>query len=1532
MPFMTQSLSRYEQPTSFAARPSIRDSLNISGLESSVKNTSILYANRSKKIASKNSCHHTFSIPIECGKRGSHDNTDLELLWSNPHFTQLKTQNNRRIVCGGLQWDIYIHPNQGENHKEFALSVFPVKNSVDDVLPENYKLKYQVIASLNLRSERGDDQKADGHARFDTQWVREIDDIIYDANPTAMADSNQQHEKAFKVPEIQWKATMQRLAFSTDDLYNNHLDEDNDYFTLQVSIRTQFIKKPSKRYQYFGVVGAILLQSEAKLEEQEVEIEKLRNEQDERLQELRQQLQIANKLHAEMQQSQNRLNDICQQHASELGQLSRELQKNAAFHREEAHQQAAEIKALKDELQRKDEEMQQIVLQNTKLKQQQTHSQSEQGGWLQIVNSIQASNSKMLSEWQQQQQQQQQQRWMQQQQLMGNVLQQQEDIRNQQHQLRQQQMQSRSPPKQPPNPFQPQPSSQSNHTHIQPKLSGQQPSAFSHPYSAFPASPQQQPDSNNIGGPSPQSTLTNVSDAAQQQPYNVRVLHQPAFNHLYNNNNSNNNDNEPQQPAVSPTKAQSAGAQSPQFNMSPNINNMPPPLEQADSADDHKQQKEEKNDTPPQSAVFRQSQKVESESLSQNNRDEQTPVPAEVISEKIDAENESLEWQHDLIRAWRWDEEQKKWRGRGKGKMCIYYNKANGLAKIVFTDVKHEKTRLLQYIDGDSHAVVVAQTENERQSKKNEVEWFGRDYTMNVTDPMEGMWKICAPDDEAGGKEFAAIFNKYINAQTGNVSTKDEREHNEEEDDTKSTDSTKPFEAPTATTTTNNAFSFNLHADEPQDSFVDKSDALNNVSTTSWANAFGGDATNNGSSSAWGDMGMWNFGNKDNAQDGNNNEQPKADEQEPHKEQQTGQDTEAAADDDNAVQITFKPLVHLEEQTVESGHEHEEKVEDIAFVKLYRFGKDVTSNPCWKNRASASKVCFYKSKHNGKVRMIAREHETNKLRMNQLVPVPDKSQFQVKGQKKIYQWSAYDSSIAQEEDNEDAGFSLWCIKFETEELANQFKQRFDESSKHNESVASPTKPVKAVSNEKQENEEEEEEEEEAAEGTEEAPSMKQEEAQPIDRMIGADDNKPDEDDETYAGWSADDIALDKARREKAKQDAETAKKFASEDNSGSMNQSAFSWGSGDLFNKSKISNASDNTDNVFSFSEDQRGVDLEAEKFMNKYPSDVNVSFGIDDNADHDGNDDNVAAEEAGSGGLGMGGFSFASNTESNKNKQEDDANNTSGNSGGGWPSFGGVDNDNNNNNNNKADENTSAGGWGNFSGGFSDVQTTAGFGNAQWGNSEKANEFGSFGDQNQDFNFDHLLSYQSRDEKPQSDVNAAGKADAGSAENEDNNNKDEEDNAVQITFKPLVHLEERTVESGHENEKHMQSYDVLKLYRWGKDVTGHPGWKNRASNTKLQFYQHNDSGKVRLVCRENITNKLRLNQLLEESIAGIKKMNEKQVSWRAVDVTIAAEDGDDDKNGFSQFAAKFPDGQTADAFVELFTSMAENNAQLAGA
>ena len=88
-----------------------------------------------------------------------------------------------------------------------------------------------------------------------------------------------------------------------------------------------------------------------------------------------------------------------------------------------------------------------------------------------------------------------------------------------------------------------------------------------------------------------------------------------------------------------------------------------------------------------------------------------------------------------------------------------------------------------------------------------------------------------------------------------------------------------------------------------------------------------------------------------------------------------------------------------------------------------------------------------------------------------------------------------------------------------------------------------------------------------------------------------------------------------------------------------------------------------------------------------------------------------------------------------------------------------------------------------------------------------------------------------------------------------------DEDNMAECTFKPIVQLDAQHVATGHENETVFAECEYVKLYRFGHDDSGDFGWKNRGSQSSVQFYKDNGDGFVRIISREHITTKLRMNQ-----------------------------------------------------------------------
>ncbi|ETO00831.1 hypothetical protein RFI_36609, partial [Reticulomyxa filosa] len=111
-------------------------------------------------------------------------------------------------------------------------------------------------------------------------------------------------------------------------------------------------------------------------------------------------------------------------------------------------------------------------------------------------------------------------------------------------------------------------------------------------------------------------------------------------------------------------------------------------------------------------------------------------------------------------------------------------------------------------------------------------------------------------------------------------------------------------------------------------------------------------------------------------------------------------------------------------------------------------------------------------------------------------------------------------------------------------------------------------------------------------------------------------------------------------------------------------------------------------------------------------------------------------------------------------------------------------------------------------------------------------------------------------------------------------------------------------------------------LYRWGKDVTNNPMWKARSKDSVIEFWQ-GKSGKIRMICRENLTEKLRLNQFVPIDIKLIEK-GEISCQWGpSIDETIAQEEFN---QGLSQWAIKFETLETCKKFQEMLRCESENN------
>jgi len=201
-------------------------------------------------------------------------------------------------------------------------------------------------------------------------------------------------------------------------------------------------------------------------------------------------------------------------------------------------------------------------------------------------------------------------------------------------------------------------------------------------------------------------------------------------------------------------------------------------------------------------------------------------------------------------------------------------------------------------------------------------------------------------------------------------------------------------------------------------------------------------------------------------------------------------------------------------------------------------------------------------------------------------------------------------------------------------------------------------------------------------------------------------------------------------------------------------------------------------------------------------------------------------------------------------------------------------------------------------------------------------NIFGLFGGQ-MDFNF-NAKSFPSFNDKNDNENDDANDNNNDTPERPDRNDKNEPEEEPVITFTPIIELNEKTVATGHENETLLESIPFKVLYRWGEDVSGKKLWKARATNTTITFYKNKENNKVRMVVREELTSKLRLNHYIPHNENVATRDGDLVASWKAYDCTIAEEEKDQSK-GLTMWSIKFKEKSDCQKFQKLFSSNQSN-------
>ncbi|KAL2545041.1 Ran-binding protein 1-like protein c [Forsythia ovata] len=153
--------------------------------------------------------------------------------------------------------------------------------------------------------------------------------------------------------------------------------------------------------------------------------------------------------------------------------------------------------------------------------------------------------------------------------------------------------------------------------------------------------------------------------------------------------------------------------------------------------------------------------------------------------------------------------------------------------------------------------------------------------------------------------------------------------------------------------------------------------------------------------------------------------------------------------------------------------------------------------------------------------------------------------------------------------------------------------------------------------------------------------------------------------------------------------------------------------------------------------------------------------------------------------------------------------------------------------------------------------------------------------------------------------------------EEEDDSKPGAEDEDTGAQVAPIVKLQEVAVTTGEENEDILLDLKA-KLYRFDKEGSQ---WKERGVGT-LKLLKHKDSGKIRLVMRQNKTLKICANHLVLPTMTVQEHQgNEKSCVWHAADFA-------DGELKEETFAIRFASVENCKSFKDKIEEITESLAK----
>ena len=282
----------------------------------------------------RNPWEHTYRFPLDCGNIESiPENYFQRQLWVNNSVIDLdRTDSSNRVIVGALQWKIYIHPNQGRNNNGFALSVVPLQAYGCDALPPDYKLRYTIGVKVCLPASNNplNNNLSEVENKLSHEYTREKGriptDIKFGGNEK---ETNKNIENDVYIADFRHE--MELLPFSRNDIVKlGAFDDDAEFgihlLSLKIKIDVRFVKIGTKlRSRYFGVEGAIVMQTEFDLARLQREMEELKLQHEQEIDKLREENNNkenkAQTLFNRVALSQDELTAIRKEHAKERVQM-----------------------------------------------------------------------------------------------------------------------------------------------------------------------------------------------------------------------------------------------------------------------------------------------------------------------------------------------------------------------------------------------------------------------------------------------------------------------------------------------------------------------------------------------------------------------------------------------------------------------------------------------------------------------------------------------------------------------------------------------------------------------------------------------------------------------------------------------------------------------------------------------------------------------------------------------------------------------------------------------------------------------------------------------------------------------------------------------------------------------------------------------------------------------------------------------------------------------------------------------------------